>query len=112
MIIPFNIKPSSNVLIAGCGGGFDVLAAGFPIGRALEKQGHKVVYSSYSFTNLASVHDYEKINSECILINHNSTCDFQYFPEKFMCSWYENIDISHSVYCYSAASVRSLIDIF
>jgi len=90
MIVPFQVKPSSKVLIAGCGGGFDVLAAGFPVGRYLERQGHTVFYSSYTFTHLSKIENaetMERFPHQVRVIGHNSTGP-KYFPEKYLCEWY------------------------
>lgn len=73
-MIPIELKPHCNILIAGCGGGFDVIAAGFPVGLALEKQGHHVVYSSYSFTRLTEVRHAESIHTMCPYRRLQSKC--------------------------------------
>jgi hypothetical protein len=44
-VVPFELKPRCNVLISGCDGGFDFFC-GTPVGLALERQGHSVIYSS------------------------------------------------------------------
>jgi hypothetical protein len=52
-VIPFlqRIDHASKVLVAGCGGGFDVFA-GVPLAQRLTAQGKEVVFASFSFTNL------------------------------------------------------------
>jgi hypothetical protein len=52
-MIPFinRLEKSQNVLIAGCGGGFDVFA-GVPLGQHLKARGMSVAFASFSFTNL------------------------------------------------------------
>lgn len=120
MIVPFGIKKNSTVFIAGCGGGFDVLSAGFPIGLALEKRGHRVVYGSYTFTNLSFVKNFEriknpngKIGSICSKVDRHSICENSYFPEKYLSEWhFEHRNMEMPVYCYSGQGVQTLVDLF
>lgn len=53
-MIPFlqRLAKARRVLIAGCGGGFDVFA-GIPIAQHLTVAGKAVTLANYSFTNLA-----------------------------------------------------------
>jgi hypothetical protein len=52
-MIPFleRLQKAKRVLIAGCGGGFDVFA-GVPIAQHLIAAGKDVAFANYSFTNL------------------------------------------------------------
>ncbi|MDY6994907.1 MAG: DUF1152 domain-containing protein [Pseudomonadota bacterium] len=115
-MVPIELKPHSNILIAGCGGGFDVIAAGVPIGLALEKLGHNVIYSSYSFTRLAQVIDAESISINSIqllLIDAETQGPQAYFPEKYLAQWYKKYkNAEKKIYCYSGIGVQPLISIF
>jgi len=52
-IVPLldRLDSAGNVLIAGCGGGFDVYA-GMPIAAYLASSGRSVIYANLSFSNL------------------------------------------------------------
>ncbi len=114
MIVPFGLRKNSTVLISGCGGGFDFLC-GLPIGLELENRGHKVVYSSYSFTDLQAIPQGRWINDELVLINETTKDlkDSSYFPEKVYCDWYaQRYGKSSLVYGYNNLGVVPLIDLF
>ena len=106
------LKPNANVLISGCGGGFDFFC-GSPIGLELEKQGHKVVYSSLTFSNLGCVVRPIRVSDGVVLVDENSRSSDGYFPEKVFCDWYKRAyGRSTRVYCYAGVSVRLLTFIF
>ena len=109
-IVPLLLKKHSNVLISGCGGGFDFFC-GSPIGLELEKRGHKVVYSSYSFSGLHNVISSNKIADTVTIVDEKSKMKddelmSKYFPEKFFCEWYQRTyGVSTKVYCYQGVSI-------
>lgn len=113
MIIPFDLKPGSRVLVSGCGGGFDVVAA-LPIGLALEKAGHEVVYSSFSFSSVPLAENISWITNKLMLVDRKSVLTkARYFPEKYLCEWYHHKKrIFQRVYCYSVSSISDLTEIF
>jgi hypothetical protein len=112
-IVPFGLKPGSRVLISGCGGGFDFFC-GTPVGLALEKQGHGVVYSSYSFSNLGSIRNPDTLGAAFIVDEKSEQEDSSgYFPEKFFCQWYAGTRARRArVYRYGGVSVAQLVVIF
>jgi hypothetical protein len=113
MIVPFELKPESKVLVSGCGGGFDVVAA-LPIGLALEKAGHEVVYSSFSFSSVPLAEKIKWITDKLMLVDGESAlAKSRYFPEKYLCEWYhQKKGIPQRVYCYSVSSISDLTEIF
>lgn len=113
MIVPItDIAPGSRVLIAGCGGGYDIVAAGFPIGRALEQRGHHVVYSSYTFSRLRRIEGCDKLADSFVRIDRSSTLADTYFPEKHLCEWYHaNTGEDRSVYLYAGQGVKPLVGV-
>ena len=114
MLMPVHVKDHSTILISGCGGGFDFLC-GSPIGLDLERLGCKVVYSSYSFSNVLGIRNGKKIGDRVIQVDENSTMDGDenYFPEKYFCEWYrETCGKSTKIYCYQSMSIRQLTDLF
>lgn len=52
--VPYEMEEGSRVLVAGCGGGYDVVCA-LPIALELRRLGHTVHLASYGFTELTRV---------------------------------------------------------
>lgn len=129
MIIPFSLKKGSTVLISGCGGGFDIVA-GIPLALELEKMGHKIIFSSYSFTRLNEVENALTFPNGIKLVDANSTLQRlkfennvyftedesipvdEYFPEKYMCEWYKNQGKPKKIFCYNDISIHKLTRFF
>lgn len=104
-IVPFDLSPSSTVLIAGAGGGFDFLC-GLPIALELEKAGHKTHIGSYSFTNLKSVENGKWHGDN--LLEINSGCSLKegaYFPELHLARWFKKNGDERPVWCFTMDGV-------
>jgi hypothetical protein len=112
MYIPINFKSKSNILIAGAGGGFDFLC-GLPLAHELKAQGHNIIFSNYSFTDLESV-NCEKAAAELYEITSaSSLTNGTYFPEGLFAKWYRSeCKEEISVYCYRNIGVLPLINCF
>ena len=80
MQIPFfrQIQNSSRILIAGCGGGYD-LASGIPLHLYLQSLGKYTVLANLSFSQLAES-GCEAVFPNCYLIDENAA-NLPYFPE-------------------------------
>ncbi|OQY26782.1 MAG: hypothetical protein B6244_12395 [Candidatus Cloacimonetes bacterium 4572_55] len=89
------LHASQNVLIAGAGGGFDILS-GLPLYFALRNQGKNVFLANLSFSNLSEATG-TRLSPAALLVNADSTGANRYFPEKYLCEWFrtrgENIEI-------------------
>jgi hypothetical protein len=72
-MIPFldRLENSKSVLVAGCGGGFDVFA-GVPLAQHLLATGESVVFANFSFTNLWLCGD-ERISPTMWRVDQNSS---------------------------------------
>lgn len=100
MLIPFfsNISKARSVLIAGAGGGFD-LVSGIPLYLYLRRLGINAVLANLSFTALAF--------SECEEVFPNtyrvmeSCADLPYFPEKYVLDWLRAKGEPPSLYAFS-----------
>lgn len=112
MLLPIELKPKSNVLIAGAGGGFDFLC-GLPIGISLQEKKHSVIYANYSFTNLKNVTG-ERISENMVKVTHSSSItDETYFPEGYFAQWmrmHKRADVP--VYCFEKAGVLPIADAY
>ena len=84
------LKNSSNILIAGCGGGYDVLS-GLPLYFNLKKQGKEVHLANLSFSSLHQLTNNfyctncVKVTSQLKLTNKNPS----YFPEYYLSKWFQ-----------------------
>ena len=86
----FDLLSSSNrVLVAGCGGGYDILS-GLPLFFALLKEGKKVFLANLSFTNLQSKVE-ERYCEMCVKVTHTTKVKQSpdtYFPEYYLSRWF------------------------
>ena len=86
MKIPFfkELNHSKSILIAGAGGGFDIVS-GIPLYLYLRSLGKKVVLSNLSFTILAFSNS-EEIYPGIFRVTRDSE-SLPYFPEKYIVEW-------------------------
>ena len=87
------LSPVNNILIAGCGGGYDILS-GLPLYFALSSQGKTVTLANLSFTSLSST-GADTLCSGCYIVNsslkpHGRYEDGGYFPEYYLACWLKN----------------------
>ena len=89
------LDPCNSVLIAGCGGGYDVLS-GLPIYHALREQGKRVVLANLSFTLISrfAADAYETFCSDvCVCVTPGAKPKQgemnSYFPERYLTNWLE-----------------------
>jgi arabinogalactan endo-1,4-beta-galactosidase len=70
---------AESILIAGCGGGFDVFA-GVPIAQQLMRAGKRVTFANFSFTNLWLCGG-EQVTPTAWRVDERSN-EIPYFPER------------------------------
>lgn len=99
------IKKSKNILISGCGGGFDIFT-GIPLYFAL-KDNYNVFLANYSFTN--NFGNAKRITNICYQVDASTTTNETYFPEKYLCSWFRTQGIDIPIYCFKKTGVIPLI---
>lgn len=106
-MIPFldRLEQAKNVLIAGCGGGFDVFG-GVPIAERLWTQGKQVTFASFSFTNLWLCGG-ERINPTTWRVDRTSA-EIPYFPEKWLAEWLTTRGRASPIYAFAKSGVRPL----
>lgn len=106
-VVPLELPPKSRVLIAGAGGGFDVIC-GLPIAIALEAAGHHVDFANYSFTDLRNVVNGHWHNERLLEITSESYLKVgDYFPERLLALWYkEKRKSDRSIYCFAHGGVQ------
>lgn len=100
MQIPFfdKIASAEIVLIAGVGGGFDIMS-GMPLYRYLRKLGKKVILANLSFSDLVSSNS-EMITKGLYRITEDSNT-LPYFPEKLLVQWLEASGEEIDMYAFS-----------
>ncbi|MEO1289379.1 MAG: DUF1152 domain-containing protein [Chloroflexota bacterium] len=91
------LKNSKNILVAGCGGGFDVFC-GLPIYFTLREMGKNVHLANYSFSALNIARHYcNTISLEADLLE-GATADIPedlqlgYYPEGYLSRWFRDVD--------------------
>jgi hypothetical protein len=106
-VIPFleRLNGATNVLIAGCGGGFDVFA-GVPLAQHLSAQGKQLVFASLSFTNLW-LSGAERVGETVWRIDQRAS-EIPYFPEKWLAEWLGRREQPVPIYAFAKSGVRPL----
>ena len=101
------LSTAKSVLVAGCGGGYDV-TSGLPLYFALKGQGKKVVLANLTFTSLQSrIVEGKKteFTEMCAKVTHDIAPDFSssdYFPEYYLTKWlWKKFNESVPVYTFS-----------
>lgn len=91
------LEGCQKVLLAGAGGGFDIFC-GLPLFFALQDMGKEVHLANLSFSNL-QVAEGEWIGPAILTVTADSLGSKEYFPEKYLCDWFESTGQSQSIYC-------------
>ena len=106
-MIPFlqRLGASSRVLVAGCGGGFDVFA-GVPIAQHLMALDKRVTLASLSFTDLPRCGG-QRIGETMWRVDQQSA-ELPYFPEKWLGEWLARRGHSPAIYAFARSGVRPL----
>jgi hypothetical protein len=97
------------VLIAGCGGGFD-LYCGVPFINGLLAAGKRVVLAGVSFTVLARS-GAEHIEGALWRVDRKSD-ELPYFPEKWLSEWLARRDIDIPIYAMQSCGGKPMRDAF
>lgn len=106
-MIPFlkRLNSATNVLIAGCGGGFDVFT-GVPLAQHLTARGKQVAFASLSFTNLW-LSGGERVTETAWRIDQQAA-EIPYFPEKWLAEWLGRREQLVPIYAFARSGVRPL----
>ena len=103
------LDEAKRVLIAGCGGGFDVYS-GVPIGLRLMEAGKEVVFANLSFTNVWLTGG-EQIVPFAWRIGAGDK-ELPYFPEKWLAEWLARRGLTPPVYAFGKCGARPLADAY
>ena len=113
MNLPLSLPAQSNILVAGAGGGFDVVCA-LPVVFALRKLGHNVELANFSFTHLTKLTGALRPMENLYGVNHATTIkENDYCPEIQLSKWWKGkFNEEKIVWCYSGVGVKPLAEIF
>ncbi|XP_065909664.1 uncharacterized protein [Dysidea avara] len=84
------LKPSQSVLVAGCGGGYDI-TSGLPLYFNLTKQGKQVHLANLSFSDIDGLTS-TFYCSNCVKVDSHLKIKRQnpsYFPEYYLSRWFK-----------------------
>lgn len=110
MWLSLPLKKKSRVLVAGAGGGFDVVC-GVPAATALKEAGHQVFLASYSFTALSALAGVERPLPQLTRVNGDSHGEVDYFPEKYLaCWWRRTFGEEMDVWCFDKLGVAPTLE--
>jgi hypothetical protein len=106
-MIPFlsTLERAERILIAGCGGGFDVFA-GVPIAQQAMRAGKQVIFANFSFTNLFLCSG-ERVTPTTWRVDEQSD-DIPYFPERWLAEWLAARGRVPPIYAFAKSGVRPL----
>lgn len=102
------LAPCQRILLAGAGGGFDVVA-GLPLMEYLRGQGKDVFLASLSFSELKKATG-RKVGSNVLEVLPDSTGDDEYFPERYLSQWFAERGDWVPVYSYAASGPMVMLE--
>lgn len=101
------LKDSSNILIAGAGGGFDVFS-GLPLYFALKQQNKSVYLANWTFSQILSgIGSPTRLAEHLVKVDADSKGEY-YFPERYLCEWFRSKGENLSVYCFEPCGTQQL----
>ena len=101
-----HLDRSRRVILAGCGGGFDLYCA-LPLYFHLKQQGKEVSLVSLSFTDFRAVTG-RHVATATVEVDARSGGPDHYFPEGHLCRWFQQRGEQVSIYCISPNGVIPL----
>ena len=110
--LPFleRLAPCERILLAGAGGGFDIVTA-VPLFRYLRAQGKEVFLASLSFSDLSKTFEGRRVPN-VFEVRPDSLGDSDYFPEKYLAQWLAEQGEDITVYCFKTAGAQGLRSIY
>lgn len=103
------LAPSRRVLLAGAGGGFDLLA-GLPLHAHLRAEGKEVFLASLSFSELKRASG--TWLGSVLEVLPEAGGDPNYFPERYLSEWFASRGERVPVYCFKPAGARAVLQVY
>lgn len=115
-VIPFlsQIAKYHNILISGCGGGFDIYGA-VPIYFLLQSMNIKVTLASYSFSEIHAIVNTQAFGPDCVIVTKTSEYPYEndYAPEVCLSRWFwEEKQIDVSIYTIDKVGPKRAIEVY
>lgn len=104
------LRPCQRILLAGAGGGFDVVA-GVPLFEYLKSEGKEVFFASLSFSDLPRASG-RKVGHNVLEVTSASSGPDEYFPERALARYYQDRNWSVPVYSYKASGPMVMLETF
>lgn len=105
-----SLSESRRVLIAGAGGGFDVMS-GLPLAFALARLGKTVHLANLTFTYLGGT-DAQQVAPHVYEVRDSTVSEERYFPEKHLATWLKSTPagagLEPCVYCIEKVGVAPM----
>jgi hypothetical protein len=101
-----HLGSARRILLAGCGGGFDVYC-GLPLFLALRERGHEVFLANLSFAD-PHAPGTEAITAVLTRVDEAASPTSSYFPEYYLACWLADHGHPSSVYCFDRTGVVPL----
>lgn len=105
------LAPCRRVLLAGAGGGFDVVSA-VPLFEHLRSRGQEVFLASLSFSGLKSASGRRLRRSGTLEVGPDAGGEDDYFPEKHLSRWYAGRGQDVKVWCYPRTGARNVLGVY
>lgn len=107
--LPFvdRLNESSNILIAGAGGGFDIFS-GLPLYFALKQEKKSVHLANWTFSEILTGNGAPaRLAEHLVKVDADSKGEY-YFPERYLCEWFRSKGENLSVYCFEPCGTQQL----
>jgi hypothetical protein len=101
---------SQRVIVAGAGGGYDVLL-GLPLYFYLKERGKTVTLANLSFSNLFGVEGRE-LRPNLIEVGADAGGSKHFFPEKVLCQWFASKGEAVSIWCFHRTGAIPLAEAY
>src|SRR5438876_3760274 len=103
-----DLRDAQTILIAGCGGGYDVFGA-IPLMSELEAAGKSVHLASLSFTALTLLEKVDPIGPHLFRVDASAATESAYCPEAWLSSWFQKVrGRAVPVWCFENAGAAQL----
>ena len=107
--VPFwqEIEGTQTILLAGCGGGFDIFC-GLPLYFAMREMGKTVHLANLSFSQV-EYSTGERIIPGLMKVDASTRSRLPYFPELHLCHWLAEQNEPAPIYCFDRTGVLPLL---
>lgn len=102
------LDSAERVLIAGCGGGFDIYC-GLPLALVLRSLGKHVSLANLTFASPRTAEGADLICEGLVAVDDSCSSASRYFPELYLAHWLRSQGLPTTVYCLERTGVAPLM---